>query len=111
MTKVYKFNDVILSASHIEEEEWRIFRLERVIGYVVALAEHYGNRELLDKIFELEDSKGMLTVYWKVEPTQGEKELFAEAWKSQIGDGCDTVEHLMLDFRKVYEASKNEHKP
>jgi len=76
-------------------EPFRIDRLRTVWGYVVGLADHYGNAELPNKIVGLHDHKGILTVRWKVDGTAGEKEFFSRAWKSGIGDFCDNVEHEM----------------
>jgi len=73
---------------------WRTSRLERVIGYVCALAEHYNNRTLLDKIEGLNDHEGSLIVKWKTTPTTGEKEFFSKAWESTIANEVsENVEH------------------
>lgn len=88
------FNDEIaLSAYNEHTESSRLIRLERVIGYVCALSDHYGNNKLLSKISGLHDHKGILTVTWKNSPTVGEKEIISKAWSSSIGDGADNVEH------------------
>ena len=71
----------------------RIERIQRVIGYVCALGDHYGNPGLLEKVAAMHDHKGQLTVTWRKPPTQGEKEFFAQAWRSTIGDGSDDVVH------------------
>lgn len=84
-----------LTANREDEEPHRIVRLNCVLGYVCALADHYGNRELLGKLENLHDHKGDLTVTWKAEPTEGEKEFFTEAWMSAIGDGSPNVEHAL----------------
>ena len=76
-----------------DSPEWRLPRIQRVIGYACALANHYGNDTLLDKVESLYDHEGTLTVGWKREPSEGEKEFFTKAWDSMIGDGCDNVEH------------------
>ena len=88
----------LMYIDHIEISEYegsqsRITRLNRVIGYVQALGEHYGNDHVLDKVSKLHDHKGTMTVTWKTQPTDGEKEIFLKAWKSSIGDGADNVEH------------------
>jgi hypothetical protein len=75
------------------EVEGRLTRLQRVIGYVCALADHTANESVLDKVAALNDHKGEMNVRWKVAPTAGEKEFFVKAWESVIGDGCDTVVH------------------
>lgn len=86
-------DNVKLTAYRSDEESWRLVRLERIIGYICALSEHYGNNDLLNKIEELRDHKGTLTVKWKTEPTDGEKEILLKSWMSIVGDGSNNVEH------------------
>jgi hypothetical protein len=76
-----------------EDEPRRLPRLSRVIGYVQALGDYYGNERVLDKVSKLLDYKGTMTVSWKERPTDGEKEMFVKAWESRIGDGAPNVEH------------------
>jgi len=85
--------EIELSAENEESESYRIARLERVVGYLCALADHYGNDRLMQKIQKLHDHKGILNVLWKVKPTPGELEIILRAWGSSIGDRCDNVEH------------------
>jgi len=73
----------------------RTERLHRVLGYVAALADHYNNTHVLNKLHGLHDHKGILEVKWTEKPTDGEKEWFKQAWESQIGDGCDSVDHII----------------
>ena len=88
------YNDEVeVTAYNSDSESNRLVRLERVIGYLCALAEHYGNENLLSKIAKLHDHKGTLTVTWRSDPTAGEKEFTSQAWCSHIGDGADNVEH------------------
>ena len=87
-------NDIEVTA--YEDDKLRYQRLERVVGYICAIAEHYGNEKLLSKIKKLHDQKGILEVHWLKEPTEGEKEWLVKAWLSSIGDGADNVEHLGL---------------
>jgi hypothetical protein len=75
------------------EETQRVHRLQRVIGYVQALADYYGDKKILDKVLKLHDHKGTMTVFWKEQPTDEEKGMFVKAWISRIGDGADNVEH------------------
>jgi hypothetical protein len=76
---------------------WRIARLERVRGYICALADHYGNTTLQKKISEFLDYEGTLTVSWKKEPTEGELEFIDKAWASSIaGENAGNIEHLVL---------------
>ncbi|MBL7714445.1 MAG: hypothetical protein JNL01_03190 [Bdellovibrionales bacterium] len=88
------YHDEIDLGSSDGEDEFRMKRLERTIGYVCALGEHFGNQLLLSKIGSLHDHKGVLQVGWKRKPTDGEKEIFGKAWGSLIGDGAsENVEH------------------
>lgn len=89
------FNDEIVCSAY-NTESFRLIRLERVVGYVYALSEHYGNNRLLSKISELHDNKGTLVVTWKNSPAVGEKEIISKAWSSSIGDGADNVEHNLI---------------
>ena len=86
-------NEIAVGAYNAETEGSRLVRIERVIGYICALSDHYGNEKLLSKIVSLHDHKGTLTVTWRSDPTDGEKEILSKAWCSRIGDGADNVEH------------------
>lgn len=86
-------NEIEVTAYNSETEGHRLIRIERVIGYLSAMAEYYGNDCLLEKIAKLHDHKGTLTVTWRKNPTVGEKEFVSKAWRSRIGDGADNVEH------------------
>lgn len=89
-------SEIILSSSN-EGETYRINRLERVRGYVCALADYYGNTTLLNKISELHDHEGSLTVTWKDAPTDGEKDFFNKAWESAIANETrESIEHTVL---------------
>jgi hypothetical protein len=83
-------SDIKLTAYSQEFESYRIDRLNRVVGYVSALADHYGNVDLLKKVVSLHDHKGDLTVGWKEQPMDGEKEFFAKAWASE----CEVAENI-----------------
>ncbi len=82
--------DIKLTAYSQESEAYWIDRLNRVVGFVSALAEHYGNNDLLKKLVSLHDHKGELTVEWNNEPVAGEKEFFAKAWASE----CEVAEDI-----------------
>lgn len=86
---------IILTAYRSDTEPDRLLRLERVVGYVSALVDHYGSENACSKIESLHDHKGVLTVTWHVQPTEGDKELLSKAWKSRVGDGTDNVEHTL----------------
>ena len=76
------------------EEDHRIPRLNCVIGYVQALEDLRKSEVdlLLNKVGELKDHKGSLTVYWTEIPHETEKRVFEKAWDSRIGDVTE-VEH------------------
>jgi len=72
-------------------------RLQRLYGYLAALADHYGNRGIFRKISEIFDCTGTLIVSWDQEPTAGELEFFDKAWAGQIaGDAPAQIEHLVM---------------
>lgn len=80
-----------------DNADWRRARLERVVGYVCALAEHYGNRHFPAKIKDLLDWEDHLTVSWRKEPTEGELEFFDAAWTSPVAGGnLGRLEHIVL---------------
>lgn len=87
-------NEIVVGAHNSETEPYRITRIERVIGYVCALAEQSENDTILSKIVRLEDHKGVLKVTWRGIASVGEKEILSKAWRSRIGDGADNVEHV-----------------
>ena len=93
MECMYKDDEILASAYNSESETWRLVRIERVIGYICALSEHYGNEKLLSKIAKLHDHKGTLTVTWSSAPSEVEKEIISKAWCSSIGDGGGNVLH------------------
>ena len=53
------------------------------------------NLDFINKLAQLHDHKGTLSVFWHVEPSEAEKEYLARAWNSKIGDGSRQVEHLL----------------
>jgi hypothetical protein len=90
-----------ISATRSETEPDRIERLNRVYGYVIALADMAGNKECIAKISKIHDHKGTLLVIWLVEPTEQEKAFFTQAWMSQIGDESMSVEHELIHHDRV----------
>jgi len=84
-----------ISATNSEVENDRIERLNRVYGYAIGLADTDGNRQCITKLARLHDHKGLLTITWRSPPTMPEKAYFQRAWHSLIGDGSESVEHLM----------------
>lgn len=84
-----------ITATQSSTEPDRIERVNRVYGYVLALAESSGNTEFLGKLGQIHDHKGNLIVVWKLAPTAAEKNYFVTAWQSKIGDESTRVEHEM----------------
>ena len=82
-----------ITATNSFTEPDRIERLNRVYGYVAALADQAGNTGLIEKIMQLHDHKGTLIVFWHVPPGASEKDYFVQAWASKVGDGSTSVEH------------------
>ena len=85
-----------ITATNSATEPDRIERLNRVYGYVVALADIMENAEFIYKMSQIHDHKGTLMVFWNVLPTEAEKAFFVKAWQSKIGDGSSNVEHDIL---------------
>ena len=86
-----------ITATNSDSEPDRIERLNRVYGYVVGMAEAVGNVELVGKLVQLHDHKGVLSVFWRKAPAPAEKVFFHQAWKSLIGDGSVSVQHEVKD--------------
>jgi hypothetical protein len=84
-----------VDANRSQEEPWRLSRLERVIGYVFALAEYAGDEYFFEKVESLYDHKGEITITWRKQPSDKQKDFFSKAWFSQIGDGSLSVEHVI----------------
>ena len=57
------------------------------------LTHHQGDKEKIEKVTQIHDHKGTLIVFWNAAPSDEEKEFFAQAWASKIGDGSRNVEH------------------
>jgi len=71
---------VSVDAYRADEEPWRIERLWRLVGWVVAKDER-GHRE---RILGLHDHKGILTVTWDSEPSGEARALIIEAWDAEF---------------------------
>lgn len=82
-----------ITATNSFTEPDRLERLNRVYGYVAALADQAGIESFIQKFSQLHDHKGTLIVFWHEAPSEEEKAFFARAWSSQVGDGTDNVEH------------------
>lgn len=84
-----------ITATNGDEEPDRIERLNRIYGYAIGLADAAGNRNCITKLEQLHDHKGNLIVVWQTQPSDDEKNFFATAWLSQVGDGTANVEHQL----------------
>jgi hypothetical protein len=76
-----------------DESDWRLPRLERVLGYATTLAEGYAGGNILANVASLHDLGGTLRMRWKVKPAEKEKGYFQKAWEIASGDCGDAVEH------------------
>lgn len=83
----------IITATNSLTEPDRLERLMRVYGYAVALADADGASDFVEKFGQLHDHKGTLIVFWHQAPTEQDKDFFARAWQSRMGDGTANVEH------------------
>jgi hypothetical protein len=82
-----------ITATNSQTEPDRIERLNRVYGYAMALADSAGGAGFVDKLTQLHDHKGTLIVFWNEAPGDAERDFFARAWASKVGDGTTSVEH------------------
>ena len=69
-----------------EDQQWRIYRIHRIIGYAQALADLDNNEGFHKKVVGIFDDKGTLMVEWQDEPTDNEKEYLQKAWESVVSD-------------------------
>jgi hypothetical protein len=82
-----------ITATNSLTEPDRLERLSRVYGYVMALADRSASDRFIEKVTQIHDHKGTLIVFWSDPPSEAEKQYFANAWASKIGDGSSNVEH------------------
>jgi hypothetical protein len=82
-----------ITATNSQTEPDRIERLNRVYGYALALADADRCAGFIDKLTQLHDHKGTLIVFWHEPPAEAEKQYWAQAWASKVGDGTTAVEH------------------
>ncbi|GGY87189.1 hypothetical protein ACFFTM_15945 [Pseudoduganella plicata] len=82
-----------ITATNSATEPDRVERLNRVYGYVAALADAAGKQHFIEKVSQLHDHKGTLIVFWHDAPGDDEKAFFLQAWASKVGDGSSNVEH------------------
>jgi hypothetical protein len=80
-----------------EDQQWRIYRIHRIIGYAQALADLDINEDFFKKIVGIYDDKGTLYISWHTEPTNNEKEYLQKAWESVVTDyEGNPIEHEIL---------------
>ncbi|MES2760013.1 MAG: hypothetical protein V4693_21785 [Pseudomonadota bacterium] len=82
-----------ITATDSLTEPDRLERLSRVYGYVMALADGGAGARFIEKVSQIHDHKGTLIVFWSDAPSEAEKQYFAHAWASKIGEGSSNVEH------------------
>ena len=82
-----------ITATNSLTEPDRLERLNRVYGYVMALADRNAAEVFIEKVTQIHDHKGTLIVFWNDAPSEAEKDYFVQAWSSKIGDGSGNVEH------------------
>lgn len=82
-----------ISATNAPTESDRIERLDRTYGYAMALADVDGNPDFVGKLTRIHDHKGTLIVFWHAPPTEAERDYWARAWASKVGDGTTAVVH------------------
>jgi len=67
-----------------EDYQWRVYRIQRIVGYAQALADIDNNEDYCEKIISIDDHKGALTITWKAEPSENEKDYLQKAWASIV---------------------------
>jgi hypothetical protein len=82
-----------ITATNSQTEPDRIERLDRVYGYAMALADAADDGGFVGKLNQLHDHKGTLIVFWQDAPTDAQKDYWARAWASKVGDGTAAVVH------------------
>jgi len=98
MIKNYKYK-IKIDAS-VEDDGNRLARINqvhRVIGYAQALADIHEDFDLLNKIENIFNKKGVLTITWRKSPLDIDKEYIGHAWKSSIADySNNTIKHIVI---------------
>ena len=82
-----------ITATNSLTEPDRIERLNRVYGYAMALADSEQNAGFVERLTQLHDHKGTLIVFWSEAPSAHDRDCWARAWASRVGDGTLNVEH------------------
>ena len=93
---MYPF-DIEIDGSRVNDDQyWRINRIHRIISYAQAIADIDGNEDFYKKLKSVYDYKGSLTVEWKINPTETEKNYLQKAWESIVTDyEGNPIEHII----------------
>lgn len=97
-TPILMICDQIELTADDDSSNFGVRRLERLVGYIQALADAVGAEDLLDKVKAIHDHEGALTITWKQVPTDIEKNIFYKGWDSRVCDGGEsrlTTEHII----------------
>lgn len=95
--EMYPYKIELEVGKNNEDYNWRIYRIQRIVGYAQALAELDNNEDYCSKIDSFDDYKGDMTVTWKTEPTEKEKDYLQKAWASVVaGFEGNLIEHEMI---------------
>lgn len=91
---MYPYKIEIDVGKNNEDYQWRIYRIQRIVGYAQALAELDNNEDYCNKIESIFDYKGSLTITWKTEPSANEQDYLQKAWASVVaGYEGNLIEH------------------
>ncbi len=94
---MYPFEIKIDGSRTNDDQYWRLNRIHRLIGYAQALADIEENEAFYKKIENIFDHKGCLTIDWKENPTEQEKNYLQKAWESIVTDyESNSIEHISL---------------
>jgi hypothetical protein len=83
---MYPYSISIDASRAKEDQQWRILRIYMIIGYAQAFADLDNNSDFYNKIESINDYKGSLTITWKTEPSDNEKDYLQKAWRSIVTD-------------------------
>ncbi len=76
------------------DQQWRLPRIHRVIGYAQALADIDDNENFSQLIVSIDDYNGVLYVIWKLKPSEKEKQYLQKAWDSIVTNyESEPIEH------------------
>jgi hypothetical protein len=95
--EMYPYQIEIEVGKNNEDYHLEIYRINRIVGYAQALADLDNNEEYCGKISSIFEYKGNLTISWKTEPSENEKDYFQKAWESVVsGYEGNKIEHEIL---------------